>query len=274
MRKMMYFLFAVPIILGSECVPTELDLPLKTDTPEIVINLNAQVQAFESGLRDGGDNEAILTALCNCEGDPTGCVAPDEGCNPPILPDMIPREIDDPTHPGSTLNVTEWLEADAESLEKLTDVAQAVSIDVTDIIEIQSPEAVKSVTVEKISVKFSENTLSVPLPDMEAYTGSGVSSEELLDAKKLIEDEKLEKFGVLASIPGGNTDSHEMTLDEEGKATFSESLKKLDVAIAVHSVVDFPPEGTEPIVKPKGEGKLTAKLEALFTVSAEFACGG
>jgi hypothetical protein len=101
---------------------------------------------------------------------------------------------------------------------------------------------------------------------MQTYVGTGIENAALEDAAQLIEQNRVAPFGTLDEIPAADVQPHPMALDDAGKAAFSEALMKLDVALAVRSVVEFPPPGTDPIAKPDGTGTLSATIKATFTI--------
>jgi hypothetical protein len=259
MKKLLWVpLFGV-FALGAECLPGEIDVPYEAETPEITIDLAAQVQNFEDSINNGSDqnNKAVLAALCATESG--------RSCNPPTLPNQIPRQIPDPANPGQNLDVTQWL-GSLEALDDLKDISQAISFNPGAEVGVSTPEQVKKVTITGIVVKFRDNSLTYPLPPMQTYVGTGIEQAALEDAAQLIEDSRVTAFGTLEQIPAGDVQPHPMALDDAGKSAFSDALKKLDVALAVRSVVEFPPAGTGPIAKPDGTGTLSATIKATFTV--------
>lgn len=261
MRALMIALVGSIFLMGAECVPGTVDLPYEQTSPDITIDIASQVSSFESAIANGGDeNRAVLTALCMTESG--------RACDPPTLPTAIPRSIPDPRvgYEGQDLDVTEWLSA-LPALDELKDISQAISLDIGAELGLSAPDQVQAVTITSVVVKFKDNSLTVPMPPMDLYAGSGIEQSSLDDAAALIESGKVTHFGALESIPGGDTIAHPMDLNDAGKQAFSDALMSLDVALALRSVLDFPPAGDGPIAKPDGIGTLNATITATFTVS-------
>ena len=263
MRVLLASVFAGLFLMGAQCVPGDVELPYEQQTPDITIDLGAQVARFEQSVRDSSDeNRQILQALCETE--------QGRNCNPPTLPSSIPRQIDDPRpgFEGQSFDVSAWISA-LPALDGLQDISKAISFDAGEQLGVSTPEQVKSVIVQSIVVQFSENSLTYPVPPMVLYVGSGLAEDALADADALIANGQVVHFGDLAEIPAGDTIGHAMLLDDAGKLEFSDALKALKVSLAVRSLLTFPPAGNGPIAKPAGVGVLHATIKATFTVSTE-----
>lgn len=263
MRQLWIGMVAVPFLMGTQCIPQDVDVPYEADTPEMTIDLAAQVKTFEDNINSGNDtqNKAVLAALCATENG--------RDCNPPTLPNQIPRSIADPQNSANTIDVTSWLQG-VPGFDKLKDVNAAVPFSLGEELGVSKPDQVKKVTIDAVSVKFTSNTLTYPVPPTDVHSGSDISEAESADAKALLEAGRVTKFGTLPEIPAGDTQSHAMNLDAAGKAAFADSLSQLDVTLLVHSTVVFPPAGTAPIPKPDGVGKVKAHIKAIFTISTDF----
>ncbi|MFH1809885.1 MAG: hypothetical protein ABIJ09_14160 [Pseudomonadota bacterium] len=261
MKRTLWIPLLALLFMGAECIPGEIDVPYEAETPEITIDLEAQVQKFEASINDGSDdnNKLVLAALCATESG--------RNCSPPSLPASIPRQLPDPRpgNQGQTLNVTDWM-GSLPALDDLKDISQAISFNPGQEVGVSTPEQVKKVTITGLVVKFKDNTLTYPMPPMKTYVGTGIENAALEDAQQLIEQSRVTLFGTLDEIPAADVQPHPMALDDAGKSSFSEALKKLDVALAVQSVVDFPPPGTGPITKPDGKGTMSATIKATFTI--------
>jgi hypothetical protein len=263
MRKLWTGILAMPFLMGTQCIPGEVEVPYEADTPEITIDLAAQVKAFEDGINNGSDNQnkLLLAALCATESG--------RNCNPPSLPNQIPRSIPDPQNTAQNIDVTTWIQG-VPGFDKLKNINEAVLFNPGEEIGASKPDQVKKVTVEAVTVTFSSNTLTYAVPPTDVYSGTGVTDAETSDADKLLTDSRMSKFGTLPEIPAADTQPHPMNLDAAGKEAFANSLSKLDVALLVHAAVSFPPAGTAPIPKPDGVGKAKAKIKAVFTISTDF----
>ena len=263
MRKLWIGMVAAPFLMGTQCIPSEIKVPYEAETPEMTIDLAAQVKTFEDGINNGGDvqNKAVLAVLCATEDG--------RNCNPPSLPNQIPRSIPDPQNTSSTIDVTTWIQG-VPGFDKLKNVNEAVVFNLGEEIGASKPDQVKQVTIEAVTVQFSSNTLTYAMPPTDVYSGSGVTQAETLDADALLTDARMSKFGTLPEIPAADVQPHPMAMDAAVKEAFAKSLSQLDVAMLVHAAVAFPPPGTAPIPKPDGVGKVKAKIKAEFTISTDF----
>ncbi|MBN2361004.1 MAG: hypothetical protein JXR83_16230 [Deltaproteobacteria bacterium] len=263
MKKLLSGILVLPFLMGTQCIPGEIEVPYEQETPELTIDLASQVKAFEDGINNGSDthNQAVLAALCATEAS--------RNCSPPSLPASIPRQIPDPENTSQNIDVATWLEG-VPGFDKLKNVNEAVVFSLGEEIGVEKPDQVKKVTIDAVTVQFSSNTLTYAVPPTDVYSGSGVSQADTEDADALLTDSRMSKFGTLAEIPAGDTQAHPMDLDASGKEAFAQSLGQLDVALLVHTAVAFPPSGSAPIPKPDGVGKVKAKIKAVFTISTDF----
>lgn len=303
------------------------DITMTWETPaDIPIDVGAQVAKLEDQIyqqreqsAEAGRSYAVLKAVCQtdpsmgaCEPArfppripryawPVGCVVngsllPRQQCTMPL--ECEPTDLAtlqawqaNPSGPAPAGNgcvdVSTWLEQ-VPNLEEVTAVAKAVNADLSKEGSLKSVKQVKKVTVNRVTVKFKSNSLTLAIPEVGTYVGAPVSDEAVQDARALIADGRLKLFGSLSQTPPFWLGNKNMSLTSAGKAALSEALLGLKATLAAETHLDVPPETTpadpdnclnpatsptsatpcEGFPKPDGTVKVRIEMNLTFTVNA------
>jgi len=312
----------------NRIIGSDYDLPVTATSPAMDLDVGEQVIRMEDEInarKDDGDDERqtyeILLALCQSE--------PGRNCSPARFPSRIPRymwpygciveengmptfkeadlcvmemscqetplsEVENGINPmmppsgNGCIDVKKWIEQIPNLQEYLT-VAGATKYDLSDKIDLSDSTRVKKVNVDRVVFHFSENTITYPIPDLTTYVGDVVTEAETQDAKKLIRDGAVVKFGTLPETSAMFNGAKAMQVDADGKAVLSDKLKGFSATIAEQAIFNFPGETDaarldnckdpahlpsnateycESFPKPDGKTKFAVEMTVTFTVNA------
>jgi hypothetical protein len=252
----------------------DVDIDVGKQVNKVEDQINQQKDADDAGRR----NYAMLRALCETEPGrsceparfpkriprylwPYGCIVAggDAGA-----PQFLPKEqctmalTCQPTDPASLeggfnpsnppagngcVEVGAWLEQ-VPGFSDMTDVAQAAKVDLSSKVgaSVKDVRQVKKVTVNRVTLKFKENTFTYPVPATDTYIGEPVSDEAVKDAKALIAAGKVDIFGSLSQVPAEYVGNKNMSLNAEGKKKLSDALLGLKGTVAAEAHLEVPPE--------------------------------
>ena len=141
------------------------------------------------------------------------------------------------------VDVGSWLEQ-VPGFSDMTDIAEAAKVDLASKVggSVKDVKQVKKVTVNRVTLKFKENSFTYPIPQTESFIGEPVSDDEVKDAKALIRDGKINLFGTLSETPALFTGNKNMSISAEGKTQLSEALLGLKGTVAAQAHLTVPPE--------------------------------
>jgi hypothetical protein len=259
-------------------IPVEQETPETTiDIGQQITRLEDQLNSKKNDSTEDMERYKILLAVCKTEPNkvceptarlpvrvpryvwPAGCI--DATTVPPTIhtaeectAPMACEETDPaaleaylanpgPTAPAGNgcVDVSKWI-SQIPNIADYTTVAGAVHFDVSSQGSLKDVSVVKKVTVTKVQVNYKENTFNYPIPSTEAFVGAPASDQETADAKKLIADNKVTKFGTLPVTPETYTGSKTMALEADGKAKLSDAIRGFKATLAARAALTVPPD--------------------------------
>lgn len=245
----------------------EFQIPVDLETPEMDLNVTEQVDAVESGLCSDADsfNCAVVQALDYSDDE--------EVSDPPQLPEQFPVEIEvvnPETGVEETVNVEDW--AAEVGLSSDFDLKQAVPMDVTSLLGVDSPDAVQSVAVTDLVLNWKENTFTFETVPMELYV-SDEYIEDITDPDGLLAEGRVTRVGTIPAQEPGVAGESPIEFVDGGNEVFNDALRGLrfTLLVAMPEGAEMGlSEGAEPgtRVKPTGDARVTVKATLEYTVSA------
>lgn len=228
-----------------------IQLRVNLESPSKEIDVTEQVNGAEDSLCNPTDSESC-TLLKEIDKTDDGAVS-----TPPRVPDEFPAVIEveddqgnpvpDPQcvedNPQDFMSCPQWTIAADDFLEQSNvydaiDFAQAIPIDLSDEVQVTTPEAIKAVRIESIGVNWTDNELTFDTVPFDLYMTLDIIEDP--DAEELLSTGAVTKVGTIdrqTALTDGVTPIN--FIDEEARALFQEGLLalKFTVVIAV-------PEGT------------------------------
>ncbi len=182
------------------------------------------------------------------------------------------------------VDVSKWL-AQMPELQEYAKIAQAVAFDFSEHGNLKG--AVKKVTINRITFRFKENSLTYAIPVLETYAGRPVSDADAQQPKVLIMDGRVTKFGTLRDIPAMFLGARNMQLEPDGQRVLSERILNVRATLAAQAMMVIPPETEavradncmdpahyvnaadycESFPKPDGATKFSVEMAVTFTVN-------
>lgn len=249
----------------------DLEIPIPLETPAAELDATAQVESAESSLCSDPDsrNCLVVKALDYSDDQNVG--------DPPTIPDEFPVEVtvmDPATQMEETINAEDW--AKEAGLSEGMDLAQAIPVDLTEAVGVETPDAVKAVTFKNVKLNWQENSFTFDTVPFDLYVSSE-AIDDLSDAQALIDAGTVQKVGTIPVQPAATTGEADVTFEEGGEERFSDALKALTFTVVValppntevtlNDGTDLP-DGTATKKKPLGFAKVSMKADLVYTVSA------
>ncbi len=258
-----------------------IDLSVNLQTPPVHIDVTEKIESAEAEVCNDGDSEqcVVLKALDRTDDDEVG--------NPPRVPEEFPISVevtDDQGNPVPNLDgcdepnpmdcpqlvvdVEEF--AEDQGLFDDLNLRSAVPVDITEQLNVSSPDAIQAVNLENIGLKWKDNSLTFDTVDLDIYMT--LEYIEDADADELIESGAVEKIGTLDRQYAETDGTTPIRFDNDaGEELFNDGLKKLRFTL-----VTALPEGTRPTLsegsaanmrrKPLGEVDLALVATIRYTV--------
>ncbi len=252
------------LIQGLLDAEVPLEVPLETPGQEV--DVSAKVDDLEAQACSAPDEQdcTILKAI-----DRT-----DDGAesDPPSMPPEFPVEVDvdgDDATDEDKVNAEEW--ANDQGLSEAADFKVAVPVDLTEQVQVEDEDAIKSVTFESLALNFQENSFTFATVPLDVYVSSG--PVDGTDAQQLIDDGEVEKIGTLGAQPAGETGERPVDFIAGGSDKFNVALKSLRFTLVAALPEDVEPAlpknaAGDMIIKPYGKAMISLKAQVIFKVSA------
>jgi hypothetical protein len=272
MRIVRPFLATALVISSAGCdliqglLDTEVPLEVPLETPAQEVDVSTKVDEAEAAACEDASSEDCLVLMAIDRTDD------DAVSDPPSMPPEFPTEVDvdgDDATTEDVVNAEEW--ANEQGLAEAADLKVAVPVDLSDQVNVEDEDAIKSVTFDAVSLNFQENSLTFDTVPLDIYVSNGPTDS--MDAQQLIDDGVVEKVGTLEAQPAGETGERPVNFVEGGTELFNTALKSLSFTL-----VAALPEGETPqlpknddgtmIIKPYGKAMLSLKAQVVFKVSA------
>jgi hypothetical protein len=226
-----------------------IDLEVELESPPVPLDVSTQVTTMEGAwcATDDAPNCLVLKAIDRSD---------DEALeDPPSIPAEFPIEVAIEDDEGNALPDPECTEVNpldcdpyianveqfftAAGLFDAIDLAQVVPLDLTEQLEVSSPEAVQEVSFSDVGLMWVDNMLTFDTVDLDLYMTLEFFEEG--DAPALIADGSVTKIGTIdrqLADTSGKTPIN--FIDDEAEALFNEGLKSLKFTIVIAA-----PEGTQ-----------------------------
>lgn len=256
--------------LFNALLSQEFQVPLELETPAADLNATEHIDAVEAALCEDSEsyNCAVVSALDYSDDEEIG--------DPPRIPAEFPvaTEITNPeTGENETVNVEEW--ASDIGLSQDLDFEQVIPMDLTALVQVEDPAAIKDVTVSDVRLTWVENTFTFDTIPMDLYIGTEVVDDPLTaDVQQLIDDGLVEKVGTIPAQEAETAGDAPVSFVDGGSETFNNALKGLKFTAVLAMPKGTPvglKEGSEENLrrKPTGDARVSLKATLLYTVSAE-----
>jgi len=226
-----------------------IDLEVELESPPVPLDVSTQVTAMEGAWcsADDAPNCLVLKAIDRSDDDAVE--------DPPSVPEEFPIEVTVEDDDGNALPDPQCTEANpldcdpyvanveefftAAGLFDAIDLAQVVPLDLTEEVEVTSPDAIQDVTFRNVGLSWVDNTLTFDTVDLDLYMTLEYFEEG--DAVQLIADGSVTKIGTidrqLAETSGVTPIEF---LDDEAEALFNDGLKQLKFTVVIAA-----PEGAQ-----------------------------
>lgn len=280
--------FALAPLAGCDLfglVDQTLDIPIDLESPPQSFDLTGPVAEAEGSACSAADSAGCtaLKAICNTGTDTSTCDTA------PSMPDTFPAQI---TVGAETKDANELM-ADM-GITDATQIEVGVPVDTTEQLAdqgVQSPDAVKSVSIDAMSLAWKSNSLTFDAPPLDLYISGEDLGEGALDAQALIDAGAVTKIGTIGKdLDGdgtfdvgqvaGETGDVAVEFDANGKDALNEAVKSgtFTIVTAVtpgHGLtLKADPADATKVRKPTGAGEIALKATLVYQVSASDVVGG
>lgn len=245
---------------------TEVPIEVPLETPAQEIDVSTKVDEAEAQACEDLESEDCLVLMAIDRTDD------DAVSDPPSMPPEFPTEVDvdgDESTTEDVVNAEEW--ANEQGLAEAADIKIAVPVDLSEKVNVEDEDAIKSVTFTAVALNFQENSLTFATVPLDIYVSEG--PVDSTDAQQLIDDGVVKKVGTLGAQPAGEVSERPVDFVEGGTEIFNTALKSLSFTL-----VAALPDGETPqlpkneagdmIIKPYGKAMVSLKADVVFKVSA------
>jgi hypothetical protein len=269
-------------LMGAECLNAPLEIPLDFESPPAEMNVTEQVESIEDGMCEDAASQDCLVIMALDASDGTSET-------PPRVPDSFPKEVDDPSSPGTPINVENWFadpNGDGDTSDGMLEAArvkQAADINISEEVDFDATQ-VENVNIKSIAMVWADNSLTFPTQPVDLYVSpkpmgdhDACSAADVLPedcAEALLANGEVTKIGTLPAQPAGESGEAQIEFVEGGNDALNNAVKTLHFTL-VASVPDeadltLPEDPNNPanLIKPKGVATTSLKATLIFTVSA------
>jgi hypothetical protein len=274
-------------LMGAECLNAPLNVPFDLESPPAEANVTEQVESIEDGMCEDATSRDCLVIMALDATDGTSET-------PPRVPNSFPKVVEDPTNPGTDIDVAAWFadpNGDGDTSDGMLEAArvkQSADVNIAEEVDFDASQ-IQSVSIDSIAMNWTVNTLTFPtaaldlyispkpLADHDACSDSSILPEECAEA--LLAAGEVTKIGTLPAQPGGATGEAPIEFVGGGKDALNDAVKTLHftmvVAVPDETDLSLPedPNNADNLLKPMGESETSMKATLLFTITAADVAG-
>jgi hypothetical protein len=264
---------------GCDLLDQELEIPLDLESPPQDFDLAPPVAEAEATACSAADSPSCiaLSAICATEAN--------RDCNPATMPDEFPAEVE--VIAGEDPIDSNQLMADI-GITEATEIELGVPVDATEELRekgVASPDLIQSVSIDAISLVWSENALTFDAPPLDLYVSGDDLGGGVLDAEQLIASGAVTKVGTIGidldddgvfdiGQAAGATGDVPMEFDANGKDALNAAVKSgrftIVTAVPEGRGVTLKTKAGDPstVLKPTGSGTVALKATLVYKVKA------